>query len=560
MKLRTSFFNAAVLRKDITRFAPAWGLYLTAMLLLMLTIFAEEHYSLASSLGLTINLLSVVNICYALVCAALLFGDLFSSKLCNALHAMPMRREGWFLTHMVSGLMFSVVPNLVVGLCLMPRLGVYWFVALIWVGGMTATYLFFFGAAVLSAMCTGNWFAMTLVYGLINFLSILIMWTAQYLFEPLLYGIEINSEHFIFLSPVSYLCTHELNYLNFLDKIMSYYNPVNGWPYTLGIGAIGLVMLIGSLQIYRKRHLESAGDFITLRALSPVFLALYTLAAGMALFLFASVILADNEYVFLVVGIAAGFITGSMLLKRTVKVFKPATFVGLAVVMAVVFGSLGLAKLDVLGLVRWVPEQEEVKSVSFCYHYSYVEDDPGYMTTDEEEIRELISIHKRILQDGSQDTNRAYDKFALQYTMKDGSTVTRYYPLDYSIPALSSMTPWFSKPEYVLETDDLEALLDNIEYIEVRMNNMPEDKYSSGVFLVTGEDVPALLEKIIADCEAGHMSQDWNYHRLRSSAEVKGDLNIFMREGNNIYISLWNEAVYTNNWLVDYMIEEGLFY
>ena len=56
------------------------------------------------------------------------------------------------------------------------------------------------------------------------------------------------------------------------------------------------------------------------------------------------------------------------------------------------------------------------------------------------------------------------------------------------------------------------------------------------------------------------MSQDWNYHRLRSSAEVKGDLNIFMREGNNIYISLWNEAVYTNNWLVDYMIEEGLFY
>ena len=182
------------------------------------------------------------------------------------------------------------------------------------------------------------------------------------------------------------------------------------------------------------------------------------------------------------------------------------------------------------------------------------------MTTDEEEIRELISIHKRILQDGSQDTNRAYDKFALQYTMKDGSTVTRYYPLDYSIPALSSMTPWFSKPEYVLETDDLEALLDNIEYIEVRMNNMPEDKYSSGVFLVTGEDVPALLEKIIADCEAGHMSQDWNYHRLRSSAEVKGDLNIFMREGNNIYISLWNEAVYTNNWLDDYMIEEGLFY
>ena len=27
MKLRTSFFNGTVLRKDITRFAPVWGLY-----------------------------------------------------------------------------------------------------------------------------------------------------------------------------------------------------------------------------------------------------------------------------------------------------------------------------------------------------------------------------------------------------------------------------------------------------------------------------------------------------------------------------------------------------
>lgn len=100
-----------------------------------------------------------------------------------------------------------------------------------------------------------------------------------------------------------------------------------------------------------------------------------------------------------------------------------------------------------------------------------------------------------------------------------------------------------------------------VSKLNVRKSSVAKRKASCVcVFLVTGEDVPALLEKIIADCEAGHMSQDWNYHRLRSSAEVKGDLNIFMREGNNIYISLWNEAVYTNNWLVDYMIEEGLFY
>ena len=560
MKLRTSFFNATVLKKDITRFAPAWGLYLTAMMLLMLTASTDLGYRFVTDLGMTINVLSVVNLGYALVCAALLFGDLFNTRLCNALHAMPLRREGWFLTHFTSGMLFSLVPNLIVALCLMPRLGFYWFTALIWVGGLTATYLFFFGAAVLAAMCTGSRFAMVLVYGLINFLSILLMWTAQYLFEPLLYGIEINTEPFIFLSPVSYLCTHELNYFNFLDKITNYYNPANGWPYTLGVGAVGLVMIVAALLLYRTRRLESAGDFITVRALSPVFLALYTLAAGMALFLFATVMLAENEYVFLAVGIAAGFLTGRMLLKRTVKVFKISTFVGLAAVMVVLFGSLGLAKMDALGVVNWVPEQDEVAAVTICYHYSYVEDDPGYTTTDEAEIRELIGIHERILQDGSRDTTRAYDKFALQYTMKDGSTVTRYYPLDYSIPALWSMTPWFSKTEFVLETDDVAALLANIEYIEVRMDDMPEDKYSSGVFVVTGEDVQELLKCIVADCEAGDLSQDWNYYMCRSSAEHKGELNIYLRKGNNIHISLWDEAIQTLIWLDDYMIEEGLFY
>ena len=33
MKLKTSFFNATVLKKDITRFAPVWGIYSVILLL-----------------------------------------------------------------------------------------------------------------------------------------------------------------------------------------------------------------------------------------------------------------------------------------------------------------------------------------------------------------------------------------------------------------------------------------------------------------------------------------------------------------------------------------------
>ena len=553
MKSKISFFNSTVLRKDLTRFAPAWGLYLTGMLLLMLTIFVEEDYDLAYTLGLTIGLLSIVNICYALVCAALLFGDLFNAKLCNALHAMPMRREGWFVTHLISGLLFSAVPNLTVALCLLPRLGHYWFVAFIWVGGMTATYLFFFGAAVLAALCTGSRFAMVLVYGLINFLSILILWTAQYLYEPLLYGIEIKPTPFVLFSPVSYLCTRELNFVSFLDKITGLYNPNNGWPYVIGIAVVGAVMLLAALILYRKRHLEGAGDFITVRSLSPVFLVLYTLAAGMALFIFSSVFSVDREYLFLAVGIAAGFVTGRMLLKRTVRVFRPATFVGLAVMLAVIFGSLGLTRADVLGITRWVPRAENVRTVSVCFandpYVTYGDSNYAYTTARQEEILELMALHEEII--GQREAPTWASKVELTYTMQDGRLVSRRYPLDYSTENGRAFARWLSKPEYVLQTGDVAALSDRLNHIVVDFHD------GRNWFTLVGEDALGLLDAIIADCEAGNMVMDGGYRYTQSDeAFMNGDITIsFMNPDQDIFLPLWSSQENTLAWLKEYGIE-----
>ena len=557
MKSRTSFFNAAVLRKDITRFAPVWGLYLTGMLLLALTFFTEENYQLAEILGVSIGIFSLVNFCYALVCGAVLFGDLFNSRLCNALHAMPMRREGWFVTHLVSGVLFSVVPNLAVGLCFMPRLGVYWYVALVWVGGMTATYLFFFGAAVLAALCTGSRFAQTLVYGLINFLSILVMWVVQYLYIPLQYGLEIDYPPFVFLSPVCYLCSNELNYVNFLDKIYGYYDPANGWPYTLGIAAVGIVMLIGALLLYRKRHLESAGDFITVRFLSPVFLVLYTMATGMALFLFSSVFAVDRDYLFLAVGIIAGFITGKMLLKRTVKVFKPATFLGLAVMMAVLFGSLGLAKLDVLGLVRWMPEQERVRSVT-VHSLEDTYNRYAHTATDEAEIRELMEIHREFIEGQNTDAPIWYNSVYLTYTLDNGRTVTRRYRLDYEDPAALRMAPWLSKPEFVLHTNDVENLINKVNYIEVELyyDKFYNDTAIEPFEIVVGADARALLEAIVADCEAGRMVQDYGYYEIYfDNSPTIGYIRINVGGDGDIAIDIRESAVLTCGWLKDHLAE-----
>ena len=63
MKLRTSYFNPGVLRKDLTRFAPLWGLYTVFMLLVVLMIRDDNDtaYSFALSADGIMRAMSPVN-------------------------------------------------------------------------------------------------------------------------------------------------------------------------------------------------------------------------------------------------------------------------------------------------------------------------------------------------------------------------------------------------------------------------------------------------------------------------------------------------------------------
>ena len=75
MKLKTSFFNPTVLKKDITRFAPLWGIYFIGGLMVMLTVTGNSYdradYWAASVAAQSIGTLCVVNLVYACLAACL---------------------------------------------------------------------------------------------------------------------------------------------------------------------------------------------------------------------------------------------------------------------------------------------------------------------------------------------------------------------------------------------------------------------------------------------------------------------------------------------------------
>lgn len=566
MKLRTSFFNPTAFKKDVTRFAPAWALY-TLFLLLMMTVVmsGEGDYYRTSNLSELLGPTAVLAMGYAMLNAQLLFGDLYSTRLCNALHAMPLRRECWFVTHTAAGLAFALIPNLLVSLITMTMLGAGWSVALWWLLAAALQYLFFFGLAVCSALCVGNRFAQVLVYGLINFLSLLVYWFVYSLYEPLLTGVRISQKPFLNGCPVYYMtASHDLVNVVTKDTVSTseyWMSPVvdrivtgEGWGYLALCAVIGIALLGAALLLYRRRKLECAGDFMAVRPLEPVFLVLYSLTVG-AFFQIFSQLFGNwgngGDYCFLALGLAVGFFTGRMLLKRTLRVFQPKAFAGLAVLAAVVALSLALTALDALGISRRIPQLTEIKSVTI--QSSYGEPDALILNTDAD-IQKILDVHRDAISGAAQQVPQSqyllssepyysYVEIELTYTLTNGSTMSRYYSIATDSRAGQVMKEFFTRVECVLGVpeDYLSDLARTISYMQINGTDAYVEGYADKV---------SLLNALAADCKAGNLAQNWGYHTNDEYvANIWFEYGVSEERFRSVNISVFSSCQNTIQWM-----------
>ena len=498
MKLKTSFFNVATLRKNLTRFAPAWALYGLFMLLLILDGRYMSDQGFADSFGKSIALMAIANFCYALLCAQLLFGDLYNSRMCNALHAMPLRREGWFLTNVASGLLFSLLPNTAV--CLVAALicGEYGVIPLFWLCGVTMEFLFFFGVAVFSAYLVGNRFAMALVYGILNCFSLILYWLVYSIFEPMLYGITIPEKIFADFCPLVKLCTY-----NYMDIERGVWHFADGWGYLGLCAGLGVVAFGLALLCYRKRNLETAGDFVAVRPVGPIFLVLYTICGGACCHGFFSLILGDENEVFLLLGLAVGFFTGLMLLKRTVKVFKLKAFLGFGAVVLAMILSIVVVRTDLLGIVRWVPQVQDIKSVSITTGGTSDFRNTRLTLTEPEDLEKILQIHRYGLENRDAGNDGRRDaKVILSYTLKNGVVRERKYAVNVGTACGDMIRYYISHPSIVLGT--VYELLDTHRLTGVTIEEL-------GMFVLNQEALRQLMNAIEADCKEGNLAQDWAF-------------------------------------------------
>ena len=550
MKSRISFFNGTVFKKNITRFAPVWALYSVFLLMLMVLLAIDNNsYYFTSNVASSIAPFAIANFGYALVCAQLLFGDLYNSRMCNALHAMPLRREAWFVTNVVTGILFSLVPNTVFAVICLPLTQELMAVPFLWLAAVTLQYLFFFGTAVLAAYCVGSRFAMGLVYIIINGFSLIAYWLVETMYAPLMYGVIIREEFFYTLSPVvnmvadkSYVAVEKHGAYAFARWYIE-----EGWGY-LGIcAAIGVALMGLALVIYRKRNLECAGDFVTIRALAPVFLLVYTLCGGACCNAFFTMFIGDESYFFLLLGFCIGFFTGRMLLDRTVRVFRKRTFLIFGAFLLAFSLSFLAVRVDLLGITRWVPNINRIQSACITTGGSnYYTGRSDFLTlTDKAQIEDVLTIHRHGIENRLEGSDGEPDvRATIAYHMKDGSEWKREYYINHETDAGKLLKTFMSSPEAVLgEVYTEKQAVDVVEIPEADLR------------ITDAEQINSLLDVIIADAKEGNLAQDWNYTN-HAQYQFWIEMMYHLPSGLSVYrsVKVSSDARHVVDWLAQHEI------
>ena len=481
MQSKTSFFNRTLFRKNLSRYWPLWGFASSVAFLAPAPLLVRVIQSGETSVAplrvreiyyyLVADAVPIVSIAYAILCAMAVWSYLYNARSVGMMHSLPIRREGLFLTNLLSGLAMMAIPYLVAG-----GLGTLLFACCggfdAW--GTLATILAvigqsvtFFGLATFCAFLTGNIFALPVLYFLFNFLAPLGDWLCNLFARGFLFGFTADYSGTVdFLCPMVYL-TQRLyvnsEYETVRDSALEYQNRLtsvtleNAWLIA-AYAAAGLVFLALAYLLYRRRESERAGDVVAVRVFRPVFrfgvAALSALLGGRLLYalLWESFQAGDTFTpvplaICLIVAGLIGYYAASMLLAKSLRVFRGSAVGALCLVAACVAFCAGM-RYDLFGIERRIPDQNEITQLEIYLarntYYLTPEDQPELLSGAQDLQRTLIAQKDLIRRNyetyrhgGTSSDPDASTNIRYIYTLKNGATVERFYTVSFARSDLS---------------------------------------------------------------------------------------------------------------------------
>ena len=546
MRSATSYFNFTLLRNGL----------LWLMLLPVNILVNGEYMSRVDTRIIPLGFLTgsfstaaVFSFFFGILTAMAVFSYLYSSRSAAFLHALPMRREGLFLTNYLSGLAFMIVPNIVVFLVSVvveTAFGILVFSSLFtWLVVTCCLNLFFYSFAVFCGMFTGHILALPAFYGILNMLAAGLCYLLQNMASRFLFGFTGATwmeDVATWLTPILYLAYHTS-----ID-----YGTENTEACFVGLGYVFLLALTGlifvglALAVYRRRQLESAGDVVSVSWVRPVFQYGVAFCCAIALGtmfdnIFSS-LLPSSAWVLLVwmlVWGAFGCFVAAMLLHKSFWVFKPC-WKGCAVFLACLTAAMCLMELDGFGFETRVPSTAQIKSVFISDIETHPDDNLHWATygiSDPELIEAVTELHQRIVEekgwleetantrtiswvsadsDGLDLQTEGGTDLRLKYVLNDGSVMERYYYLPVTTETLEDPNSPDAMLQALLNTPGLSedmylgGVAEDDRLVDAVLTNVWQAGTSRGYY--TEEYLPAealteLEEAVRADLAAGNLGR-----------------------------------------------------
>lgn len=543
-----AWFNITLFRKNWSRFWPLWSLYgviwfliLTVGILNSRGIYdpMPDNYYPTGYVVYAIPMGILLSLGFGVLCAMAVFSYLYSSRPVGLMHALPIRREGLFLTNYLSGLSFFVLPILVVALLtlgaeLYAGHGVDLTSLFLWGWCQCMVSLFFYSFAVFCAMFTGHILALPAFYGILNGLVFGLDALFRELARIFLFGFYTSYQ----LNPWVEWLTPTLCYI---DRMGSTGSP--NYHFT-GLLPVFVYMLAGlALLLYRRRHLETAGDVVAVSWLRPIFKygVAFCSAVVIGTFLW-SVFLPQVSHsilwsllFFLLLTGALGYFIAEMLLCKSFRVFRQGWKGCLCFLILLTLGVSTL-EVDPIGFEVRVPQAQQVVEVRL--------DTPSFAPYDgasspsvlrrEEDIARLVELHQTIIDHQSQlesaervsshsyvsqqvgdymvdvETSGSF-YFSFTYLFRDGGTMRRSYRIPVDEELLADPTSPAAKLDALINAPGLVQQ----EYLSLYRSgdvltsvNLSTYTGADQIFS-SGADTQLLLDAVLTDLEEGNLGRHY---------------------------------------------------
>ena len=446
MRCGTSFCGWTLGKQLTARFWPLAALYTLVLAILLplrgLTVQVRSHaiegeyYAVSEAKAVFYILTPWGALLAGGIAAMVVCSHLYSTRSANFTAALGPKRTALFFTHYLTGLLWLVVPFLLMGFS---TLAIYltkvpnstdlvWQVFGSGIAVGTVALVLFYSFGVLCGMLTGHLLALPVFYLTFNFLVAGVWYLLTLLFQTFYYGYPGSLTQVpawvLWLSPALRMSQGLMLFPEKLDVVTF-----------VVYGVVGVVMALVAWLLYVKRPMERAGDVVAWAGLRPVFRYGVAICAGLALGSLTRLVLSLGELglaVSVLLWGVAGCFVAQMLLTKSVRVLR---YWKGAVAVALTLGALILVMvLDLTGYETRVPDANRVTSVEVSGLYSSPGDNAAVLdrarSTDPQTIQLAVQLHQALVEHRYNPTDHSdLSQIWVTYTLSNGTHLSRYYYL-----------------------------------------------------------------------------------------------------------------------------------